>query len=33
MHSKMLEAFAGIETYTLNNVYYNFINFIYDAFI
>ncbi len=32
MHSKMIEAFAGFQTYTLNNVYYNFVNFIYDAF-
>lgn len=32
MHSKMIEAFAGFQTYTLNNVYYNFLNFIYDAF-
>ena len=32
MHSKMIEAFAGFKTYTLSNVYYNFVNFIYSAF-
>ena len=32
MHSKMIESFAGFKTYTLNNVYYNFVNFIYSAF-
>jgi hypothetical protein len=28
----MIEAFAGFKTYTLSNVYYNFVNFIYSAF-
>jgi hypothetical protein len=28
----MIESFAGFKTYTLNNVYYNFVNFIYSAF-
>lgn len=28
----MIEYFAGYQTYTLNNIYYNFVNFIYDAF-
>lgn len=32
MHSKMIEAFAGYKSYTLSNVYYNFVNFIYSAF-
>lgn len=32
MHSKLLEAFSGTTIYTLQNVYYNFVNFIYDAF-
>jgi hypothetical protein len=32
MHSKMIESFAGFKTYTLNNVYYNFVTFIYSAF-
>lgn len=31
-HSKLLEAFSGSLTYTLQNVYYNFVNYIYDAF-
>lgn len=28
----MIEFFAGYKTYTLNNIYYNFVNFIYEAF-
>lgn len=34
MHSKMIDAFFNPNaTYTLQNVYYNFVNFIYDAFV
>jgi len=32
MHSKLIEAFSGTTVYTLQNVYYNFVNYIYDAF-
>lgn len=28
----MLEVFSGSKTYTLQNVYYNFVNFVFDAF-
>jgi hypothetical protein len=33
MHSKLLEYFNSGKSYTLKNVYYNFVNFIYRAFI
>lgn len=32
IHSSLLEAFSASTTYTLQNVYYNFVNFVYDAF-
>ncbi len=33
MHSKLLEYFSSGKTFTLSNVYYNFVNFIYDNFV
>ncbi len=32
MHSELLESFSGQDIYTLDNVYYNFLNYIYEAF-
>lgn len=33
MHSKMVQYYSGSTIYTLSNVYYNFVNFVYDAFV
>lgn len=33
MHSKLIEYYTTGNIYTLDNVYYNFVNYIYEGFI